>query len=195
MIAPLCAIALWSSAVRADFSPWSSDSTETAAPAPALREPDIRLPKEDPPAFIGVEDSYTGEALRLHPLHDPAGLGEPAAASESEAGEFRSLPGLPGSARLFLSAVLSLAAWQALRSTRHLHLSALPDWYHSGGPVQIGHAVPFDLDCSELPLRPLETAVVEPPAGCGLTRIEHCRPWTSQYAPVQAAPRGPPCLI
>jgi len=54
------------------------------------------------------------------------------------------LPGLPGSASLLLSALLSAGAWQLGRSAKDIHLADLPDWYHTGGPVQVGHATPFD---------------------------------------------------
>jgi hypothetical protein len=28
----------------------------------------------------------------------------------------------------------------------------MPEWYHSGGPKQIGHVTPFNLDFTSLPL-------------------------------------------
>ena len=62
------------------------------------------------------------------------------------------VPPLPGSASLFLGAMLSVGAWQVVRSTRNANLSFLPEWYHSGGPAQIGHAVPFDLDLNAITL-------------------------------------------
>jgi len=59
----------------------------------------------------------------------------------------RELPGLAGSASLFVSAMLSLGTWQVVRSAKRLHLlDTFPDWYHTGGPFQIGHAVAFDFE-------------------------------------------------
>jgi hypothetical protein len=102
------------------------------------------------------------------------------------------LPGTPGSATLFLSAILSVGALRVMRSAKDLHISALPEWYHTGGPTQIGHAVPFDLDfgacvpCSfEQPVepRPFFSPVDESP--------QHC---LAQCVRAITAPRGPPLL-
>ena len=56
----------------------------------------------------------------------------------------RELPGLPGSASLFLSAVLSVGAMQLVRKAGNVHLAHLPEWYHPDAPHQIGHSVVFD---------------------------------------------------
>lgn len=56
------------------------------------------------------------------------------------------IPPLPSSAGLYLSAMLSVGAWQLVRSTRSWQFGDLPDWYHAGGPLQIGHSVPVDLE-------------------------------------------------
>lgn len=56
------------------------------------------------------------------------------------------LPALPGSASLFLSAIVSMGAWHFVRRARNIQLGDLPDWYHPDAPKQIGHAVVFDLD-------------------------------------------------
>jgi hypothetical protein len=58
----------------------------------------------------------------------------------------RALPALPSSVSLFLSAMLSVGAWQLIRSARQFDLAVLPDWYHAGGPEQVAGAVPYDLD-------------------------------------------------
>ena len=60
--------------------------------------------------------------------------------------ELRQLPRTPGSAALLVSALVSVGAWQLARSAKNLHLANLPEWYHSGAPDQIGHAVAFDFD-------------------------------------------------
>ena len=134
------------------------------------------------------EQKYSG-------LETPASRGLPAGAEGSVDNELHELPGLPGSAGLFLSAALSIGAWHVLRSARHVHLSHAPDWYHSGGPAQVGHAVPFDLDFGNLLLcsfggdvgarepalrRFLSTSVALPHRQCAL---------------ILAAPRGPPALF
>lgn len=105
----------------------------------------------------------------------------------------RDLPAAPGSAQLFLSAMLSVGAWHLVRSAKHFHLADIPDWYHPGGPSQIGHVVPFDLDFSALPV-------------CFFEQPIDVRPFPYRWAPQQrppgggqsclitAAPRGPPAL-
>jgi len=57
------------------------------------------------------------------------------------------LPGAPGSAQLFLSALVSVGAWQVVRLARGWQLAWIPDWYHDGGPGAVGltAAAPPDL--------------------------------------------------
>ena len=49
----------------------------------------------------------------------------------------RQLPAGPGGASLFLMGMGCLGAVKIGKSARHLH--PLPEWFHTGGPVQIGH--------------------------------------------------------
>ena len=78
-------------------------------------------------------------------------LPEQTAATQSPAAQTQSvqvLPPPPDSASLFVSALLSIGAWQALRNARHVSLGTLPEWYHEGAPAQLGHsraADPFHL--------------------------------------------------
>ena len=105
--------------------------------------------------------------------------------------EIREMPALPGSAALFLSAVLSIGGWHMARSARSLHWSALPTWYHSGGPLQIGHAVPCDLDFSAAPLCCFEQPTEERPVT--LREVpQRVTPLEDQCDLASAAPRGPP---
>lgn len=107
----------------------------------------------------------------------------------------RELPGLPSSSELFLSAMLGMGAWQLVRSTKHLHLASVPEWYHHGGPTQIGHAVPCDLQFA-----PAVLCVFDRPAVGVTLRPE--RTW-ADYVPIKSdqpflrssvALRGPPLL-
>ena len=56
----------------------------------------------------------------------------------------RQLPAGPGGASLFLLGAGCLGAVKIGKSARHLH--PLPEWFHTGGPVQIGHVFVIDLD-------------------------------------------------
>ncbi len=111
-------------------------------------------------------------------------------------GEVRDLPPLPGSATLFLAAMVSMGGWHLVRSARDLHWGALPEWYHTGGPIQIGHAVPLDLDFHSVPPCWFESAA----EGGGddraflnrLSRGDGPRCYAQVFFLAIAAPRGPP---
>jgi len=104
------------------------------------------------------------------------------------------VPALPGSASLFLSAMLSLGAWQLVRSVRQFDFGVFPEWYHSGGPLQVGHAVAFDLEFHALPL-----CFITPEAEQGGAPILRYRVGRDERAPSDlqsylraSAPRAPP---
>ena len=107
-------------------------------------------------------------------------------------GEIRNLPALPGSASLFLSAMLSIGGWHVLRSARHIHFGALPEWYQTAGPAQVGHAVPCDLDFGALPVRCLEQPAGERPYLYRVRRELRPRCDAQELFLIIAAPRGPP---
>lgn len=56
----------------------------------------------------------------------------------------RTLPPLHGSATLFLSVLLSLGGWQAVRASRSISFTNVPDWYQPSEIGRIGYAAPFD---------------------------------------------------
>ena len=116
------------------------------------------------------------------------------ASDSAAARDVRVLPPLPGSAALFLSAVFSMGGWHLVRSARHAHWSNLPEWYHTGGPIQIGHVVPFDLDFSEQPLcifQPVDAEVGERHFFRRPARETRPR-GDRQCFLIITAPRGPP---
>ncbi|MFQ5494004.1 MAG: hypothetical protein ACE5EX_01355 [Phycisphaerae bacterium] len=102
------------------------------------------------------------------------------------------LPAPPSSTSLFLSAMVSVGAWHLVRWRRDSRLGAVPDWYHTGGPVQIGHATPFDLDFNHLVWCPLDTPVS--PQGVTLSGFGWSEPSRVTLQPPLAAAgsRGPP---
>lgn len=105
----------------------------------------------------------------------------------------RQLPSGPGSAGLFLSAALTLGAWQVVRSVRHAHLGHLPEWYQSNTPEQIGHAVVFDLQYA-----PIAPCPPSQPNGEPRDINDKCHDIRSrvlsQFFPIIESPRGPPIL-
>jgi len=101
------------------------------------------------------------------------------------------LPAGPGGATLFLLGVGCIGAVKLGRSARSLHLQSLPDWYHTGGPIQVGHAAAFDFHYTP----PALCTLVEP---AGEQQLRHhprrdlplrCE---DQFLLTVEAPRGPP---
>ena len=103
----------------------------------------------------------------------------------------RDLPAVPGSAQLFLSAMLSVGAWHMVRSAKHFHLADIPEWYHPGGPAQVGHAVPFDLDFSALLVCRFDEPTDVRLLSYSVAPDESVR-GASQCTLLTSAPRGPP---
>lgn len=103
----------------------------------------------------------------------------------------RKLPAGPGSGGLFISAVLTLGAWQVVRTARYGHLSHLPEWYHSDTPDQIGHTLVFDLQYVPIAACPLEQLKGKPDDIVGRW---HDMPayGLSQFFQIIESPRGPP---
>ena len=143
-------------------------------------------------------DVGSGDALRPEWLDDGlAGFSEvsgPRHFAAEPPTNVITLPESPGSMGLFLSGALSIGAWHLVRSARNLHFANLPEWYHSGCPDQIGHAVPFDLD---LTLQPL-CEVLQPVCDERPLFFRHCleelRPRDVHFFSIVTS-RGPPCSV
>lgn len=124
-----------------------------------------------------------------------AGAGVAVGSSEVPDRVVLELPSGPGSLGLCLSALLSLGGWQLGRSAKQLHLSNLPDWYHSGGPQQIGHAVPYDFDLgggAPCILQPACADVRRRGSFRRFARDSQPRGHGQQLALLVTTPRGPP---
>lgn len=103
------------------------------------------------------------------------------------------LPAAPNSAALVLSAMLTLGAWQVLRSASHLHLAPLPDWYHPGGPKQIGHVTPLDLNFGNITLCLFDGPITEPQnARVDVRPDDDARLAYEQFRLSSRTPRAPP---
>ena len=135
---------------------------------------------------LSLDDGFSGS------FDSPGTVGETASAS-FVAAEIREVPPLASSASLFLSAMLSVGAWNLLRVSRHANWAHVPDWYHTDCPSQIGHAVPFDFDFSALPLCCFEQPVAQRPFLYRVQREEVPRCDAQCFLTI-TAPRGPPIL-
>ncbi len=103
-------------------------------------------------------------------------------------------PGRSSSLDLCLYALMSLGLCKSGPWMKELSFGRIPDWYHAGGPAQIGHSYAVEPDC----LCSAVVCFVQP--GC---RAEEYIPqhrlgtivslWRqSQFTPTALATRGPP---
>ncbi len=194
LIVSLAAVGVTPSAsadVRPLIAPGLDALSDALAPAAAVRPALASGPLSDGCA-LRFSGSVPGDLA-----HDYLNGGTLADnTTDSQLADVRELPPLPGSAALFVSAVLSMGGWHLVRSARHLPWGALPDWYHTGGPLQIGHAVPLDLDFDAVPPCWLESTADS--GGSDRARLYHIPRGDGPRCEAQglfltlAAPRGPP---
>ena len=105
------------------------------------------------------------------------------------------LTGWPDSYSLCLYALMSLGLCSAPHWVRRLSLGLIPEWYHEGGPFQVGHshaATPESL-CS------LQVCFFVPPDGLAEDSLLQYHlgiflsfRWKSQFTPDVITSRGPP---
>ncbi len=169
------------------------------APSAVATDPADQLPTSDKQfaadSATAVQSLDDINALRPSFSHGVFGLAQPTVALPSDVApadaSLRELPPAPSSMALVLSALAMLGAYQGVRSVKRLHLNFTPDWYHTGGPAQIGHATPFDLDCSALPPCVFDAPVAMPAFTYRIPRELGSR-LRSQYFLLIESPRGPP---
>ena len=101
----------------------------------------------------------------------------------------------PGSLSLCLYALLGLGLCNSAHWVRKISLGCIPEWYHSGGPFQIGHS----LAISPESLRPAPACCFIQPVWTAERLIPQYRLRTvvscwrkSQFTPDVIASRGPP---
>ena len=96
---------------------------------------------------------------------------------------------------LCLSALIGLGLCSSGHYVKKLHFGFIPEWYHNGGPYQIGHSFavnpdsvcPVPVCCFDQPVRTAED--ITPQYRCG-TVVSLWR--ESQFTSDVIAPRGPP---
>jgi len=150
-------------------------------------------------ARVTPTPTETGIAMSRLSLGLPQDVSLPPVGLSDEEGDLSTqkvieLPPAPSSAALFLSALASAGAWHVCRSTKHLYVSGLPDWYHPDAPDRIGHVVVFDLDYSTAPLCSFEQPVGRPVAFYRVGRDHDVPHGDSQCFLTITSPRGPPSL-
>lgn len=152
MLAIVAAITVVSGAALADVELSVDEGTCTQ------RFEMLPVEQQSPPPArdIGRQVNYDRPSpppINFTDILSAAGLGQSAVAinyyppDDTQAPPSRTvhqLPAGPGGATLFLMGVGCLGAVKLGKSARGLHLQSLPDWYHTGGPLQIGGAAAFD---------------------------------------------------
>ena len=101
----------------------------------------------------------------------------------------------PGSLNLCLSALLGLGLFSSAHFVKKLSFSFVPEWYHNGGPFQIGHSYALTPDS----LCPVPVyCFIQPVYMAEDSFIQHryrtvVSIWRkSQFTPTVIASRGPP---
>lgn len=105
------------------------------------------------------------------------------------------LTGGPSSFSLCLSALIGLGLCSSAHCIRKLHFGFIPEWYHDGGPYQIGHSLaimpnslcPAPVCCFVQPVHTVEELMPQ-------SRLRTIAAlWRkSQFTPDAIASRGPP---
>jgi len=105
------------------------------------------------------------------------------------------LTGGPDSSGMCLYALMSLGLCAAPHWVRRLSSGFVPEWYHEGGPFQIGHSHAATPES----LYSLQVCFLAPPVHTAESIVPHYRLRTivslwrkSQFTPAVLAARGPP---
>ncbi len=115
----------------------------------------------------------------------------------SEIQHLQSLTDGPGSLNLCLSALIGLGLCSSAHCVKRLSFGFVPEWYHNGGPFQIGHSYavtpeslcPVPAFCFIQPVCTVEDSLPQYRLGT-VTSL-----WRkSQFTPTILVPRGPPYM-
>jgi hypothetical protein len=105
----------------------------------------------------------------------------------------------PGSLNMCLYALMGLGLCSSVHLVKKIHLGFIPEWYHDGGPFQIGHS--FALSPQSLSPVPAYCFIQPDSAIANLLTFNKFRLRTimslwrkSQFTPDVIASRGPPII-
>lgn len=141
-------------AVRADIAPQREPISTSITASLAVESGAQSVTSANDMAIAG---QLIGFDQAFVPAHEPGDL---TFADEGHVGTSLTIDGPPSSIGLFLSGLMTVGAWHLGRSVGkwHPHIGSLPEWYHDGGPLQVGHAVPFDFHSGLATVHALESA-------------------------------------
>jgi len=176
-------------AVRADMTPVSRLDAVSRQSAHVCGQADLgQTSSSSPFACLSVTD------LNWRPVEFlPETSGDLSEISEIQYPQ--SLTSGPSSLNLCLSAFIGLGLYSSADRVKKLSFGSIPEWYHNGGPFQIGHSLAVNPD-SVCPVpaccfvQPVHTAEdIVPQHRCGTVVFLWRK---SQFTPDVIAPRGPP---
>ena len=127
--------------VYADLMPMSASDAGCPQPAcsPKTTDP-LQADESALPDCPGIADLGV---LPIGPL--PAANGDVEAACETQTVPI--LSDGQNSFSLCLYALLGLGLCRTAPFVKKLHFGAIPEWYHDGGPSQVGHSLAISPDC------------------------------------------------
>jgi hypothetical protein len=175
-------------AVQADMMPVSPSGVGRCALPPTLVT--VAVPGENPLVSFGVGSIAEFPTLPVRPA--PAAHGH-----AGQVGRTQDVPILTdgqNSFSLCLYALLGLGLCKSVPLVKKVSFGCIPQWYHDGGPVQVGHSFVISPDC----LGPAPVCFVQPdsPAENPISRYRFpdvvSRWRDSQFTPAALASRGPP---
>ena len=125
-----------SSSVFAEMMDVPAQSTEKLCVQPIEQSAGALLPSGD---FLATEfELWAGQSLPDSATDD---------SKEGTIQNVRPLTDRTSSLSLCLSALISFGLVTSARHIKRLHFGFVPDWYHDGGPFQIGHSYVLSPDC------------------------------------------------
>jgi hypothetical protein len=182
------------SVVRADMVPMSPSEggARWAQSVCVPTAPQQASDSQDSAKFNGTVDLDVLPVGFLPEVDEQVGDVAPAKAPEI-------LTDRQNSRTLCLYALLGLGMCRTAPWVKRLHIGLIPDWYHNGGPSQIGHSFAISSDC--LPSASVFCFLQPEPTAAAQDRLpQHRRGivvslWRqSQYTPAVLASRGPPYM-
>jgi len=175
--------------VSADIMSVGEPNVEFRPPGPTQELPAPLRPQPSRPAANAGLGQVSTVSFQFWPEGPDMDL-----APAREGVPWPSLTERHGSLELCLYALMGLGLCRSAPWMKKLSLAGVPEWYHTGGPLQIGHSLAIPPDC----LCAAQVSFVQPDSRVEDAAPEHrgqmriCLWRKSQFIPTILASRGPP---
>lgn len=139
------------------------------------------------PSRIAMSDDFSNQLQTAFPPIADSELEDVLAAPRPQ-------PRVSDSAAVLIFGLGGVGVWQAGRSAKKFASSIAPDWYHTGGPAQIGHSTPLPIDWTDSVGIDVafEAPVVVVPHFCYRVPFEAAATLFESFQSRVLAPRAPP---